>query len=160
MKRIVVAVLMGSDSDMQVMERTTKMLDRFGIANGAFVLSAHRSPKRTREFARKARSRGIQVIIAGAGMAAHLPGVVASETTLPVIGVPLPRSALGGLDSLHSIVQMPSGVPVATMAIGEAGATNAALLAAEILALSDKKLQRRLVAYKRALARQSAGSRG
>ena len=100
------------------------------------------------------------MIIAGAGMAAHLPGVVASETTLPVIGVPLPRSALGGLDSLHSIVQMPSGVPVATMARGEAGATNAALLAAEILALSDKKLQRRLVAYKRALARQSAGSRG
>jgi len=159
MKRIKVAVLMGSDSDLQVMERTCKMLDRFGIANAAFVLSAHRSPKRTREFARSARARGVRVIIAGAGMAAHLPGVVASETTLPVIGVPLSRSALGGLDSLHSIVQMPSGVPVATMAIGEAGATNAAILAAEILALSDKRLRRKLEYHKRSLARRSAGTR-
>ena len=152
MKSIAVAVLMGSESDMAVMERATQMLSRLGISHDTFVLSAHRSPAKTREFARAARSRGIKVIIAGAGMAAHLPGVVASETTLPVVGVPLARSALGGLDSLHSIVQMPSGVPVATMAIGEAGATNAAILAAEILALTDQRLARRLAAYKRKLA--------
>jgi phosphoribosylaminoimidazole carboxylase PurE protein len=152
LKSIAVAVLMGSESDMPVMERATQMLSRLGISHDTFVLSAHRSPAKTREFARAARSRGIKVIIAGAGMAAHLPGVVASETTLPVVGVPLARSALGGLDSLHSIVQMPSGVPVATMAIGEAGATNAAILAAEILALTDQRLARRLAAYKRKLA--------
>jgi phosphoribosylaminoimidazole carboxylase PurE protein len=157
-KPIDVAVLMGSESDMPVMERTTKMLERFGISHAAFVLSAHRSPARTREFARTARARGVKVIIAGAGMAAHLPGVLASETTLPVIGVPLARSALGGLDSLHSIVQMPSGVPVATMAIGDAGAANAAILAVEILALGDRRLERKLRAYKRSLA-QPGGSK-
>jgi phosphoribosylaminoimidazole carboxylase PurE protein len=144
---------MGSDSDMPVMERAGKMLERLGVGYQTFVLSAHRSPRKTRDFARTARRRGIKVIIAGAGMAAHLPGVVASETTLPVIGVPLARSALGGLDSLHSIVQMPSGVPVATMAIGEAGAANAAILAAEIIALGDPALERRLKAFKRTLAR-------
>ena len=153
MKRIEVAVLMGSESDLPVMERAGKMLDRLGVGYETFVLSAHRSPRKTRDFARSARRRGIKVIIAGAGMAAHLPGVVASETTLPVIGVPLARSALGGLDSLHSIVQMPSGVPVATMAIGEAGACNAAILAAEILALGNAALDRRLKAFKRTLAR-------
>lgn len=152
MTRIDVAVVMGSESDMPVMDRATRMLDSFHISNAAFVLSAHRSPARTRTFARSASRRGIKVIIAGAGMAAHLPGVIASETTLPVIGVPLARSALGGLDSLHSIVQMPAGVPVATMAIGEAGAANAAILAAEILALSDPRLQARLRAHKRRLA--------
>lgn len=157
MSKIDVAVLMGSESDMPVMERATKMLDSFGISNASYVLSAHRSPGRTRAFARTARKRGIKVIIAGAGMAAHLPGVVASETTLPVIGVPLARSALGGLDSLHSIVQMPSGVPVATMAIGEAGAANAAILAAEILALADPRLEARLRAHKRSLARGRRG---
>ena len=145
--------MMGSQSDMPVMERATKMLDYFGIGYRTFVLSAHRSPKKTREFAHTARRQGIKVIIAGAGMAAHLPGVLASETILPVIGVPLARSALGGLDSLHSIVQMPSGVPVATMAIGEAGAANAAILAAEILALADRRLEKKLLAYKRTLAR-------
>jgi phosphoribosylaminoimidazole carboxylase PurE protein len=150
--KIDVAVLMGSESDMPVMERATRVLASFGISHAAYVLSAHRSPGRTRAFARSARKRGIKVIIAGAGMAAHLPGVVASETTLPVIGVPLARSALGGLDSLHSIVQMPSGVPVATMAIGEAGAANAAILAAEILALTDPRLEARLRAHKRKLA--------
>jgi len=153
LKRIEVAVLMGSESDLPVMERAGKMLDRLGVGYETFVLSAHRSPRKTRDFARSARRRGIKVIIAGAGMAAHLPGVVASETTLPVIGVPLARSALGGLDSLHSIVQMPSGVPVATMAIGEAGACNAAILAAEILALGNAALDRRLKAFKRTLAR-------
>lgn len=153
MRPIEVAVLMGSDSDLPVMERSGKMLERLGIGYETYVLSAHRSPRKTRAFARSARRRGIKVIIAGAGMAAHLPGVVASETTLPVIGVPLARSALGGLDSLHSIVQMPSGVPVATMAIGEAGAANAAILAAEILALENPALERRLKAFKRTLAR-------
>ena len=153
MTRLDVAVVMGSESDRPVMERAAKMLEHFGIAYETYVLSAHRSPAKTRQFAGAARRRGIKVIIAGAGMAAHLPGVIASETTLPVIGVPLPRSALGGLDSLHSIVQMPAGVPVATMAIGEAGAANAAILAAEILALGDGRLARKLKSYKRTLAR-------
>jgi 5-(carboxyamino)imidazole ribonucleotide mutase len=153
LKQPEVAVVMGSESDMPMMERAGKMLAHFGIAFKIHVLSAHRSPQKTRAFARTARKRGIKVIIAGAGMAAHLPGVIASETILPVIGVPLPRSALGGLDSLHSIVQMPSGVPVATMAIGEAGAANAAIMAAEILALGDTRLANRLTSYKRALAR-------
>lgn len=153
MKRVEVAVLMGSESDLPVMERAGKMLERLGVGYEVLVLSAHRSPRKTRDFARNAKRRGIKVIIAGAGMAAHLPGVVASETTLPVIGVPLARSALGGLDSLHSIVQMPSGVPVATMAIGEAGASNAAILAAEILALGNTALEKRLKAFKRTLAR-------
>jgi len=148
-----VAVVMGSKSDMAIMELAAKMLDRLGVSHEIYVLSAHRSPAKTREFASGAKQRGIKVIIAGAGMAAHLPGVIASETILPVIGVPLPRSALGGLDSLHSIVQMPTGVPVATMAIGEAGAANAAILAAQILALGDAALATRLRAYKRALAR-------
>jgi len=153
LKQHEVAVVMGSESDMPMMERAAKMLDRFGVTHKTYVMSAHRSPSKTREFARNAKKRGVKVIIAGAGMAAHLPGVIASETILPVIGVPLPRSALGGLDSLHSIVQMPTGVPVATMAIGEAGAANAAILATEILALSNPALAARLKAYKRTLAR-------
>jgi 5-(carboxyamino)imidazole ribonucleotide mutase len=144
---------MGSKSDMALMDAAAKMLDRLGVSYETYVMSAHRSPAKTRGFARRASQRGIKVIIAGAGMAAHLPGVIASETILPVIGVPLPRSALGGLDSLHSIVQMPAGVPVATMAIGEAGAANAAILATQILALGDAALAARLRAYKRALAR-------
>ncbi|HVP57437.1 MAG TPA: 5-(carboxyamino)imidazole ribonucleotide mutase [bacterium] len=148
-----VAVVMGSKSDMAVMGEAARMLDHFGVSHEVLVMSAHRSPAKTRQFAAKAKERGIKVIIAGAGMAAHLPGVIASETILPVIGVPLPRSALGGLDSLHSIVQMPTGVPVATMAIGEAGAANAAILAAQILALADARLAARLRSYKRALAR-------
>jgi 5-(carboxyamino)imidazole ribonucleotide mutase len=148
-----VAVVMGSKSDEPVMERTCKMLERLGIRFTTHVLSAHRSPKRTRAFATSARRRGIKVIIAGAGMAAHLPGVIAAQTTLPVIGVPLSGSALSGVDALHSIVQMPSGVPVATMAIGGAGAHNAAIFAAEILALWDTALKKRIEAYKRSLAR-------
>jgi 5-(carboxyamino)imidazole ribonucleotide mutase len=135
------------------MERAATMLARFGVSHKVYVLSAHRSPAKTREFARRAKQQGVKVIIAGAGMAAHLPGVIASETILPVIGVPLPRSALGGVDSLHSIVQMPTGVPVATMAIGEAGAANAAIFAAEILALGDPGVAAKLRTYKRALAR-------
>ena len=147
-----VAVVMGSKSDMPAMERTCKMLEKLGIDYRVLVLSAHRTPKKTREFARRAARQGTKVIIAGAGMAAHLAGAVASETTLPVIGVPLSGSHLGGVDALYSTVQMPSGVPVATMAIGPAGATNAAVFAAEILALSDSSLKKKLAAYKKELA--------
>jgi phosphoribosylaminoimidazole carboxylase PurE protein len=147
-----VAVVMGSESDMPVMERACKVLEHFRIEYRTFVLSAHRNPKKTRDFARGAGKQGIKVIIAGAGMAAHLAGAIASETTLPVIGVPLAGSMLSGLDALYSTVQMPSGVPVATMAIGPAGAHNAAVLAAEILALSDGNLRKRLSAYKKKLA--------
>jgi len=148
-----VAVVMGSKSDLPVMQRTCAMLDRFGISYTTHILSAHRNPTKTRDLARSAVRRGIKVIIAGAGMAAHLPGVIASETTLPVIGVPLAGSEMRGTDALHSIVQMPSGVPVATMAIGEAGAHNAAVFAAEILALENPAVRKKLRAYKRALAK-------
>jgi 5-(carboxyamino)imidazole ribonucleotide mutase len=147
-----VAVVMGSKSDKPAMERTCKMLENLGIGYEALVLSAHRTPKKTREFARSAARQGTKVIIAGAGMAAHLAGAIASETTLPVIGVPLSGSSLNGVDALYSTVQMPSGVPVGTMAIGPAGATNAAVFAAEILALSDANLRKKLAAYKRELA--------
>jgi 5-(carboxyamino)imidazole ribonucleotide mutase len=147
-----VAVVVGSKSDLPVMERTFKLLDRFGIGYTNHVMSAHRSPDKVREFARTAASRGLKVIIAAAGMAAHLPGVIAAQTPLPVIGVPLPASALEGVDALYSIVQMPSGVPVAAMAVGAAGAHNAAVLAAEILALSDAGLRKKILAYKRSLA--------
>jgi phosphoribosylaminoimidazole carboxylase PurE protein len=145
---------MGSKSDMPVMERTCKVLDGFGIDYEMLVLSAHRTPAKTREFARSAARKGIKVIIAGAGMAAHLAGAVASETLLPVIGVPLPGSHLGGVDALYSTVQMPSGIPVATVAIGAAGATNAAILAAEILALSDAAVRKKLTAYRRRIAKK------
>jgi 5-(carboxyamino)imidazole ribonucleotide mutase len=147
-----VAVVMGSKSDMPVMELTGKMLEDFGISHKLFVMSAHRNPDKTAEFARKARKQGIKVFIAGAGMSAHLPGAIAAVTTLPVIGVPLANSPLSGLDSLHSIVQMPTGIPVATMSIDSAGAKNAAIFAAQILSLSDRGLQTKLRAYKRKLA--------
>ncbi len=152
MGRPLVAVVMGSESDRGVMELTAQMLDHFGIDHEVIVSSAHRSPAKTREYARSAVRRGIKVIIAGAGMSAHLPGALASETILPVIGVPLSSSALSGVDSLHSIVQMPTGVPVATMAIGPAGAKNAAILAAQILSLSDERIRKKLMEYKRELA--------
>lgn len=139
---------MGSESDRAVMEETAKMLERFGVPYEVIVSSAHRHPKRTREYVQSAADRGIKVIIAGAGMAAHLPGVLAAETTLPVIGVPLPGSALDGVDSLYSIVQMPAGVPVAAMAIGTHGAKNAAIFAVEILALSDPELRQKLADYR------------
>jgi phosphoribosylaminoimidazole carboxylase PurE protein len=145
---------MGSESDRPVMERTCKMLERLGIGYRVLVLSAHRTPRKTRIFARSAGRQGTKVIIAGAGMAAHLAGAIASETALPVIGVPLAGSHLNGVDALYSTVQMPSGVPVATMAIGPAGATNAAVFAAEILALSSPAVKKKLSAYKRGLAKR------
>ncbi len=139
-----VAVLMGSESDRKTMEKTAETLEKYGIGYEMLVTSAHRTPEKTREYARSAEKRGIKVIIAGAGAAAHLPGAVAAHTRLPVIGVPLPGTSLGGLDALLSIVQMPRGVPVATMAIGDAGAVNAAILAAQILAISDEDMAKKL----------------
>ena len=139
-----VAIIMGSRSDWPTMKGAAESLDALGVAYDARVISAHRTPGRMYEFAAGARARGYKVIIAGAGGAAHLPGMTASMTDLPVLGVPVQSKALSGLDSLLSIVQMPAGIPVATLAIGEAGAKNAGLLAARILALSDPALARRL----------------
>lgn len=143
-----VAVLMGSASDWETMSGCVKTLDELGIANEAHVLSAHRTPDATTDFVRKAAGRGIRVIIAAAGGAAHLAGVVAAHTWLPVLGVPM-KSALDGLDSLLSTVQMPGGIPVGTLAIGSAGAKNAALLAAAILATSDDKIRQRLEEFRK-----------
>jgi 5-(carboxyamino)imidazole ribonucleotide mutase len=139
-----VAVLMGSESDRTTMEKTAETLEKYGIGYEMLVTSAHRTPEKTREYARSAEERGIKVIVAGAGAAAHLPGAVAAHTRLPVVGVPLAGTSLGGLDALLSIVQMPKGVPVATMAIGEAGAVNAAVFAAQILAISDENIAEKL----------------
>jgi phosphoribosylamine--glycine ligase len=143
-----VGIIMGSDSDLSIMEKSAKVLREFNIPYELMVSSAHRSPKKTAEFARKAAGRGFKVLIAGAGAAAHLAGVLAAETTLPVIGVPIDSSSLKGLDSLLAMVQMPSGIPVATMAIGSAGAKNAAVLAVQILALSSPDLALALKKYK------------
>lgn len=148
-----VAVIMGSKSDMEVMRHSVDMLEAMGVPYETAVVSAHRTPDHMFAFAESAAPRGIRVIIAGAGGAAHLPGMVAAKTTLPVIGVPVPGSQLNGLDSLLSIVQMPRGVPVATVAIGAAGAANAALLAVRILALDDVLMQRRLEDYRTEQAR-------
>ncbi|MFA4916131.1 MAG: 5-(carboxyamino)imidazole ribonucleotide mutase [Syntrophales bacterium] len=139
-----VSVVVGSDSDLPVMRETTRILDLFNIPYEVFLTSAHRSPDRTSSFAGGAAQKGIKVIIVGAGAAAHLAGVIASRTILPVIGVPLDATSLLGLDALLSTVQMPGGVPVATMAIGGAGAKNAALLAIRILALTDQDLREKL----------------
>src|SRR5215831_12865257 len=147
-----VSIVMGSDSDLEIMNEAAKALDDFAISYEIDITSAHRSPARTGEFARKAASRGIKVIIAGAGGAAHLAGVIAAETTLPVIGVPMPSSSLQGLDALLATVQMPAGIPVATLAIGKAGAANAGILAAQILALQEPELAVRLRQYKAELA--------
>ena len=147
-----VSIIMGSISDMSVMVKAKEILDRFGIPYEVKILSAHRSPDATVHFAKKALSRGIKVIIAGAGGAAHLPGVIASYSTLPVIGVPIYTKSFKGIDSMLSILQMPSGVPVATMAVGEAGAKNAAILATKILAIRNPQLVRKLVLHKRKLA--------
>lgn len=147
-----VLILMGSKSDAEVMAESSRVLDSLGIPSKTTVSSAHRSPARTRKIVREAEEKGYSVIIAGAGMAAHLAGVVAAETVLPVIGVPLASSPLSGLDSLLSTVQMPGGIPVATMAIGKAGAQNAAYLAAQILALSDAKLGKKLRQLRREMA--------
>jgi phosphoribosylamine--glycine ligase len=143
-----VGIVMGSDSDLSIMEKAAKLLREFKIPYEMMVSSAHRSPKKTAEFARKAEARGFKVLIAGAGAAAHLAGVLAAETTVPVIGVPIDSSSLKGLDSLLAMVQMPSGIPVATMAIGSAGAKNAAILAAQILALNSPLLTAALKAFK------------
>lgn len=145
-----VAVIMGSKSDETVMSACLKALDFFRIPYESRVMSAHRDPEAVNAFTESAEADGFRVIIAGAGMAAHLPGVMASRTVLPVIGVPLPGSALNGQDALYSIVQMPGGIPVATVAIGKAGAKNAAILAAEILALSDPDLKNRLLEFRKA----------
>ncbi|MCU9534176.1 5-(carboxyamino)imidazole ribonucleotide mutase [Streptococcus sp. CSL10205-OR2] len=142
-----IAIIMGSKSDWSTMVKTAEMLDRFGVSYEKKVVSAHRTPDLMFDFAEKARERGIKVIIAGAGGAAHLPGMVAAKTILPVIGVPVKSRALSGIDSLYSIVQMPGGVPVATMAIGEAGATNAALTALRILAITNEELAEKLSDY-------------
>ncbi|MBZ0267383.1 5-(carboxyamino)imidazole ribonucleotide mutase [bacterium] len=147
-----VLVIIGSASDRDAIQGCIDYLDRFGIPNELVVSSAHRAPERTRLLVEAARGKGVKVIICGAGMAAHLPGVAASLTTLPVIGVPLAGSHLSGVDSLHAIVQMPPGVPVATMAIGSAGGKNAAIFAAQILALSDEDMAAKLVDYKAELA--------
>jgi len=148
-----VLILFGSESDRAVMEEAAKVLESLGVGSRMETASAHRSPDRVRELVRGAPSEGIQVFIAGAGMANHLAGAVAAHTTLPVIGVPLGGSALGGADSLYSTVQMPAGVPVATVAIGSAGAKNAAVLAVQILALADKGLRLKLEDLKVRLAR-------
>ncbi|HXX42147.1 MAG TPA: 5-(carboxyamino)imidazole ribonucleotide mutase [Chthoniobacterales bacterium] len=143
-----VAIIMGSKSDWEVMSKCVKTLDELGVPNEAHVLSAHRTPDATADFARKAAGRGVRVIIAAAGGAAHLAGVIAAHTWLPVLGVPM-KSALNGLDSLLSTAQMPGGIPVGTLAIGEAGAKNAALLAAAILATSDEKIRAELELFRK-----------
>jgi 5-(carboxyamino)imidazole ribonucleotide mutase len=151
--RIEVGIIMGSQSDWKTMKEAAAILDELAVAYEAKIVSAHRTPERLYSYARGAAERGLKVIIAGAGGAAHLPGMAASMTLLPVLGVPIQSKALKGLDSLYSIVQMPGGVPVGTLAIGEAGAINAGLLAAQILALSDPALGARIAAYR---ARQTA----
>jgi len=148
-----VAILAGSKSDLPSMAVCKQYLEHFGIDFEEHVMSAHRNPEQTAEFARSARERGIGVLIAAAGMAAHLAGALAAHSTLPVIGVPMPGSALNGLDALLATVQMPTGIPVATVAIGSAGAANAAILAAQILALNDPALQEKLAAFKAAGAK-------
>lgn len=149
-----VAILMGSDSDAPVMTAGCEVLDRFEIEYEVEVMSAHRTPERVREWAEGARERGVAIIIAGAGGAAHLAGVLAAHTTLPVIGVPLDASSLHGVDALYSTVQMPAGIPVACMAIGKAGATNAAIFAAEILSLANARLAERLKERRAEMARE------
>ncbi len=146
-----VGIVMGSDSDLEVMKETASILETFDIPFEMTIASAHRSPKRAAQLASSARKRGLKVFIVGAGHAAHLAGTVAALTSLPVIGVPIDSSCLKGFDSLLSTVQMPPGVPVATVAIGKAGAKNAGILAAQILALSDSKLEKKLEAYKKEL---------
>lgn len=154
-----VAILMGSNKDLDVMKEAKRVLDEFGVKSDVQVISAHRTPEKCRQFARNAAKRGIKVIIAGAGKAAHLAGVVASYTTLPVIGVPL-DAGLGGLDALLSTVQMPAGVPVATMAIGRSGAVNAALLAIEILGLSNQELRGKIERFRKRQAKEVTKQKG
>ncbi len=155
MSKPLVSIVMGSDSDLEIMREAGKALDDFGIDYEIDVTSAHRSPDRTAEYARNAAARGIRVIIAGAGGAAHLAGVIAAHTTLPVIGVPIPSTPLNGMDSLLATVQMPAGIPVATVAIGtigKPGATNAGILAAQMIALADSSVAKKLENHKQNLA--------
>ncbi len=152
MGEVRVGIIMGSQSDWPTLRAAAAILDELGVAYEAKIVSAHRTPDRLWDYGRKAVERGLKVIIAGAGGAAHLPGMMASKTRVPVIGVPVETRALGGLDSLYSIVQMPKGFPVATMAIGAAGAANAGLMAAQILALSDESLAARLQDWRDALS--------
>ncbi|MDH3476423.1 MAG: 5-(carboxyamino)imidazole ribonucleotide mutase [Rhodospirillales bacterium] len=149
---VVVGIVMGSQSDWATLRHASETLEALGVAHETRIVSAHRTPRRMVDYASSARDRGLKVIIAGAGGAAHLPGMVASLTPLPVLGVPVESKALGGLDSLLSIVQMPAGVPVGTLAIGRSGAINAALLAAAVVALGDDKVAKQLDAWR---ARQS-----
>lgn len=153
-RKALVGIIMGSDTDLPVMKEAAETLKKFDVPFEIDITSAHRTPARTSEYARTAIDRGLKVIIVGAGGAAHLAGVVAAETTLPVIGVPMPTTSLQGLDSLLSTVQMPGGVPVACVAIGKSGAVNAAILAVQIIATSDAVLARKLVEYKKDIARR------
>lgn len=155
MTEIKVAIIMGSKSDMVTMQETCTVLDAFAVPYITKVVSAHRTPLKMVEFAKQAKEAGIEVIIAGAGGAAHLPGMVAAMTSLPVIGVPIQSQALNGLDSLYSIVQMPAGVPVLTMAIGVSGAKNAAYSAISILALHDEALSQKYQVYRHTLAEET-----
>lgn len=149
MNNPIIGIIMGSDSDLQIMSEASKFLEEMGVICETTLVSAHRTPERLEEYAKSAKGRGLKVIIAGAGGSAHLPGMVAAQTSLPVIGVPVKTKNMDGLDSLLSIVQMPKGIPVATVAVN--GATNAALLAIKILALSDESLSKKLADYQNAM---------
>lgn len=151
MNKPLVAIVMGSDSDLPIVENALKVLKSFSIPYEVIISSAHRSPKKTSDFSKNAADRGLEVIIAAAGFAAHLAGVIASETTLPVIGIPIDSSPLNGMDALLSTVQMPGGIPVAAMSIGKAGATNAAVFAAQILALKYPEINNNLKTYRKEL---------
>ena len=150
-----VGIVMGSDSDYAIMRETSKILDQFGVENEVLVTSAHRTPARTKKYVDQARKRGIKVLIAGAGAAAHLAGVIAAHTTLPVIGIPIDSSPLNGMDALLATVQMPPGIPVATVALGKGGATNAGVLAAQILALKYPPIAERFKNYRLNLTRKA-----
>ena len=147
-KNILVGIIMGSQSDWEVMIKAKDQLDEFSISNEQLIISAHRTPNRILDYAKNCLENGVKVIIAGAGGAAHLPGMMASHTQIPVIGVPIESTSLNGIDSLLSIVQMPKGIPVATVSIGKTGAKNAAILAAEILSLQDEQIRNKLVSWK------------
>ena len=153
-EKVLVSVVMGSDSDLPIMTEAAKILEEFTIGHELILTSAHRTPERTTKFAKAAAKRGVKVIIVGAGAAAHLAGVIAAQTPLPVIGIPIDATSLHGLDALLSTIQMPGGVPVACMAIGKAGAKNAALFAIRILALADKSIDSKLSAHIQKMARE------
>jgi phosphoribosylaminoimidazole carboxylase PurE protein len=153
MSKPLVSIVMGSDSDLEIMREAAKVLEEFSIAYEMDVTSAHRSPDRTADYARTAAGRGVRVIIAGAGGASHLAGVIAAHTILPVIGVPIPSTPLQGMDSLLATVQMPAGIPVATVAIGRPGATNAGILAAQIIGVADAAIAKKLQSHKEKMAR-------